>query len=423
MIRPASSTSTTASRKTEHASSQGRTTGAVRRSDIGLSPSRLQQRLERPERRQPGAAVGQRVEGDARQRLAEDALDLLEVDELDHVGGEREARVLAEPDHRDVGAPRAQLLERLAEGPPVARRDDHVLQVAFVGAELDVAEHVVVDIGIFGRLGFGEYGEADVAQRLHPRPHDLGAARHDVGEHAGLGDGVLAREVEQPAADRVEARPERRGRAGAEQRAEAHVHVGGVPHQQHARLGAGGGRHAADPTGGGVITRIRADGRDRAARRHSHGTGRRRGPGGGRAAARRRAGAGAHGAHRGSTAPQRARHLPRRVRVPAGRRGVRVRVQQLRRLRRGGGCRHRLPATGAAGRRARRGGGGAGALGSVGALRRHRAGGGRGGGRVPRTGPPGARATRAGGVRPQVAAGCSSSRSACRSAVSWCSGP
>ena len=62
-------------------------------------------------------------------------------------------------------------------------------------------------------------------------------------------------------------------------------------------------------------------------------------------------------------------------------------------------------------------------VGSVGALRRHRAGGGRGGGRVPRTGPPGAGATRAGGVRPQVAAGCSSSRSACRSAVSWCSGP
>ena len=73
---------------------------------------------------------------------------------------------------------RAQLLERLAEGPPVAGgHDDPCCSCALVGAEPDVAEHVVVDIGVFGRLRLGEDGEADVAQRLHPRPDDLGAAR------------------------------------------------------------------------------------------------------------------------------------------------------------------------------------------------------------------------------------------------------
>ena len=145
---------------------------------------------------------------------------------------------------------RSQLLQRLPEGPPVAGGHHDPAQPALPGAEPDVRQHVVVDIGVFGRLGFGEDGETDVAQGLDPGPDHLGAARDDVGEHAGLGHRVRAGQLQQPAADGVEAGPERRGRPGAEQRAEAHVHVRGVPDQQHARARYGSG--AAVPTADAV---------------------------------------------------------------------------------------------------------------------------------------------------------------------------
>ena len=59
-------------------------------------------------------------------------------------------------------------------------------QAAFARPELDVGEHVVVHVRVVGELRFREHGEAHVAQRLHPRPDDVGAARRHVGEDGGL---------------------------------------------------------------------------------------------------------------------------------------------------------------------------------------------------------------------------------------------
>ena len=115
---------------------------------------------------------------------------------------------------------------------------------------LDVRQHVGIHIGVLLRLRLGEDGEADVAQRLHPRPHDLGAAGGDVGEDGGLGlyrlaqrGGQLLRAVQHPPADRIKPWPVGGGGPPAEDGAQPHVHVGGIPDEQvvgRSGLSAGG---------------------------------------------------------------------------------------------------------------------------------------------------------------------------------------
>lgn len=130
-----------------------------------------------------------------------------------------------------------------------------------------MVEHVVVDVGVLGELGLGEHRVAHVAQRIDPRPHDIGAARGHIGEHRGLRlDGSSARGGpqcfglgQQPSANRVETRPMCRGRATADDRPEAHVHIQGVPHQQDALRRRLAGDDLADP--GGVRTHRRPSAR------------------------------------------------------------------------------------------------------------------------------------------------------------------
>ncbi len=57
------------------------------------------------ERLQPGALVGQGLEAHPWERLTEDAGDVLEIDEVQDVGRDRPAGVLAEPEnlHRHAG--------------------------------------------------------------------------------------------------------------------------------------------------------------------------------------------------------------------------------------------------------------------------------------------------------------------------------
>src|SRR6476469_3044556 len=139
------------------------------------------------------------------------------------------------------------------EGQPerltVGRGDDDAGQ-ALGTAQRDVFEHVAVDVAVFVDLGLGEDGESDVPQRLDPGPHDVGASRCDVGEDGGLGlkrdrrlvVGATTCEFggtgEQPPAERVEAGAVRGGGPATEDRAETHVEIRRVPHQQHA-LGGG----------------------------------------------------------------------------------------------------------------------------------------------------------------------------------------
>ena len=78
---------------------------------------------QRSERLQPGALVGQGVEAHPRQRLAEDAGDVLEVDELEDVGGDRPARVLTEAEYLNRDAGRGDVLQRFAESLTVGGGD------------------------------------------------------------------------------------------------------------------------------------------------------------------------------------------------------------------------------------------------------------------------------------------------------------
>ena len=78
------------------------------------------------------------------------------------------------------------LLERQPERLPVRGGHQHAGQ-SLAAAQRDVVEHVAVDVAVFVDLRFGEDREAHVAQRLDPRPNDVGAARRDVGEDGRLG--------------------------------------------------------------------------------------------------------------------------------------------------------------------------------------------------------------------------------------------
>src|SRR6202012_3191 len=84
--------------------------------------------------------------------------------------------------------------------------------------------------------------ESDVAQRIDPGPHHIGAAPGDVGEHGGLGfsrhvapvDRHFGCAGQQPAAERVEAGPFRRGGPPAEDGSQPHVQVWRIPDQKYA---------------------------------------------------------------------------------------------------------------------------------------------------------------------------------------------
>src|SRR5690242_2202286 len=109
--------------------------------------------------------------------------------------------------------------------------------------ECDVVEHVTVDVAVFVDLRFGEDREPHVTQSLHPRSNNIGATWGDVREHrrlrlkceVGPGTRQLGGARQQPAAERVEPGPVGGGGPATEDRAEAHVQVGCVPHQQHPR--------------------------------------------------------------------------------------------------------------------------------------------------------------------------------------------
>ena len=177
--------------------------------------------------------------------------------------------MFAESDDGDRGPLAGDLQQRLAKRLAVGRGHDEPRQTGGVATDLDVVEHVVVDVGVLGELGLGEHRVAHVAQRIDPWPHDIGAARGHVGEHRGLRlDRSSARGGpqcfglgQQPSTDRVETRPMRRGRASADDRPEAHVHVRGVPHQQDAPRRRLAGDDLADP--GGVRAHRRPSARTR----------------------------------------------------------------------------------------------------------------------------------------------------------------
>jgi hypothetical protein len=175
----------------------------------------------------------------ARQRLTEHAGDLLEIDELDRLGGHGPRGVLVEADDGDGQTLGDELVDGLLEVLAVRGGDDEAPQDALRVPTPDVRQHVRVDVGVLVGLRLGEHGETDVAQRLHPRADDVRAAGGDVGEHGGLGldaaarlMGQLAGAGQQPAADGVETRAVGGGRAATEDGSQAHVQVGGVPDEE-----------------------------------------------------------------------------------------------------------------------------------------------------------------------------------------------
>src|SRR3954464_6852699 len=153
--------------------------------------------------------------------------------------------MFAKSKHLKRGPRPGDVLERLTESLSVSRGHQQPGQ-PFVAAKGDVVEHVDIDVTVVVDLGFGEHRETHVTQGLHPRPDDVGTAGGDIGEYGGLrlnGDalvagGQLGGAVEQPTPQRVEPGPVCGRRTAAEDGAEAHVEIGGVPDQQDA-CGAG----------------------------------------------------------------------------------------------------------------------------------------------------------------------------------------
>src|SRR5277367_4675675 len=122
---------------------------------------------------------------------------------------------------------------------------NHQRRQTLLRALRDVREHVAVYVAVLVELGLGEDRESDVSQCIDPRPHHLGAAPGDVGEHGGLGFGRHVIPVDchfggagqQPAAERVEAGPFRRGGPPAEDGSQPHVQVWRIPDQKYATSG------------------------------------------------------------------------------------------------------------------------------------------------------------------------------------------
>src|SRR5690606_18992144 len=175
---------------------------------------------------------------DAGQRFAEHTGNVLEIEELDDLGGHRPAGVLAETEHLGRDALLSEPFEGLTERLPVGG-GHHDTGETLPVPQLDVAQHVGVDIAVLVDLRLGEHREAHITQGLDPGADDVRAAGCDVGEHRGLGfegGGVQTRQFggapEQPPAESVEARTVGGGGPAAEDRAEAHVEVGGVPDEQ-----------------------------------------------------------------------------------------------------------------------------------------------------------------------------------------------
>ena len=157
--------------------------------------------------------------------------------------------------YRHAGA--RDVLQREPERLPVSRGDQHPGQ-SFSASQRYVGQHVGVHVTVLAHLRLGEDGKPHVAQRLDPGPNHLRTTGGDVGEHRRLRltrhlrapCGQLGGLGQQPAAQRVEPWPVRRGGPATQDGSQPHVEVGRIPDQQypfgrrlhvHVR-GSGGGR-------------------------------------------------------------------------------------------------------------------------------------------------------------------------------------
>ena len=85
------------------------------------------------------------------------------------------------PGHRSLRCPRE------VPGTLDRRRRHHDSGEALAAPELDVLEHVRIDIAVLIDLRLGEHRETHVTQRFDPRADDIGAAGRDVGEDRRFG--------------------------------------------------------------------------------------------------------------------------------------------------------------------------------------------------------------------------------------------
>ena len=207
----------------------------------------VEEGAERPEGLQPGTSAGEVLQVNAGEGLLEESVNVFYIHKGEVGVFHCPGAFFGKAEHDGADTFGGQVSEGGLEVPAVGGGDDNEFEVAFGEAEGEVLQHVVVDVAVGGFFGFGEDGEADVAEGVDPGVDAVDVGFVDVGEEGGFADdavgveasvgGKLGGLLEEPEAGGVEARALVAVGASANDGREPHVHVGGVPDKEGARAG------------------------------------------------------------------------------------------------------------------------------------------------------------------------------------------